>query len=99
MKRNTLVCSLRPVFYVLQKAETVLNKVQRILVDVPSPVRESMQMWSIGCWTTSIYKTHFLMNWLRSIRSTSGIMSKILDSTRQPFQLSLVSFSFGLWSN
>ena len=49
MKRNTLVCSLRPVFYVLQKVETVLNKVQRILVDVPSPVRESMQMWSIGC--------------------------------------------------
>ena len=87
---------LRMVFCVLQKAETALNKIRRILVDVADPVRESMRMWNIGWWTRSIYKTHFFMKWLRGTGSTSDNMSKILDSTRHPFQLSLVSFSFGV---
>ena len=84
------------VFCVLQKAETALNKIPRVLMDVASPVRESMRMWNIGCWTRSMYKTHFLMKWLRGTGSTNDNMSKILGSTRQPFQPSLVSFSFGV---
>ena len=85
------------VFYVLQKAETALKKIQRVLVDVASPVRESMRMWNEGCWTRSMYKTHFFTKWLRGTGSTSDNMSKILGSTRQHFQPSLVSFSFGVW--
>ena len=83
-------------FYVLQKAETALAKIPGVLVDVASPVRESMRMWNIGCWTRSMNKPHFLMKWLRGTGSTNDNMSKILDSTRQPFQPSLVSFSFGV---
>ena len=83
-------------FYVLQKAETALTKIQRVLMDVASPVRESMRMWNEGCWTRSMYKTHFLMKWLRGTGSTNDNMSKILGSTRLPFQPSLVSFSFGV---
>ena len=80
-------------FYVLQKADTALSEVPRKVVDVASPVRESMQMWSMGP-KTSMHKTHFLMKWLRCTGSTNANMSRILDSTRLPFQLSLVSFSF-----
>ena len=47
-------------FYVLLKAETALSKVPRTLVDAAFPVRESMQMWSIGL-KTSMHKTLFLM--------------------------------------
>ena len=82
-------------FYVLQKAETALSEVPRKVVDVASPVRESMRMWSMGP-KTSMHKTHFLMKWLRCTGSTNANMSRILDSTRLPFQLSLVSFSLGV---
>ena len=84
------------VFYVLQKAETALKKIQRILMGVASPVRESMRMWNTGYWIRSMDKTHFLMKWSRSTGSTSDSMSKILDSTRQLFQPTLVSFIFGV---
>ena len=82
-------------FYVLQKAETALREAPRTVVDVASPVRESMQMWNMGP-KTSMHKTHFLVKWLRCTGSTSANMSRILDSTRLPFQLSLVSFSLGV---